>query len=148
MAVFATSNFKIFRGSMPPDPLAGSPFGRGSHLRPLNFRTQVPTFRTQVETGLGKTLKKHQKSSRNDEERVVIHRKNRKKVEKFEKHRQQQKRPEVIRKVRKDRKIGNLNNRQKQNVGKSGKSDKCRGTSSWHSRREITEVEAVLVLTF
>ena len=56
MAVFATSNFEIFRGSMPPDPLAGSPFGRGSGLRPLNFRTQVPTFRTQVETGLGKTL--------------------------------------------------------------------------------------------
>ena len=38
------------------DPLAGSPFGRGRGLRPLNFRTQVPTFRTQVETGQGKTL--------------------------------------------------------------------------------------------
>ena len=25
MAVFATSNFKIFQGSMPPDPLASSP---------------------------------------------------------------------------------------------------------------------------
>ena len=75
-------------------------------------------------------------------ERVIIHRK---KLEKFEKQRQDQKRPEVIRKVRKDRKIGNSKNRQKQNVEKSGK---CRGTSSWHSRREFTEVEAVLVSTF
>ena len=56
MAVFATSNFNIFRGSMPPDPLAGSPFGGGSGLRSLNFRTQVPTFRMQVKTGLEKTL--------------------------------------------------------------------------------------------
>ena len=43
---------------MPPDPrpLESSPFGRGSGLRPLNFRTQVYPLCTQVQTGLGKTL--------------------------------------------------------------------------------------------
>ena len=45
MAVFATSNFKIFWGSMPPDPLESSPFGRGSGLRPLRLRAHVYVFK-------------------------------------------------------------------------------------------------------
>ena len=54
---FRNIKFQNFPGEHAPrTPLAGSPFGRGSGLWPLNFRTQVPTFRTQVKTGLGKNL--------------------------------------------------------------------------------------------
>ena len=41
----------------PWTPLASPPFGRGSGLWPLNFCTQVHSLCTQVQTGLGKTLR-------------------------------------------------------------------------------------------
>ena len=56
MAVLAPLNIKIFQGSMPQIPLESSRFGRGSGLRPLNFRTQVYSLCTQVQTAQGKTL--------------------------------------------------------------------------------------------
>ena len=54
---FCTIKYQNFQGSMPRIPLESSRFGQGSGQQPLNFRTEVYSLWTQVQTALGKTLK-------------------------------------------------------------------------------------------